>query len=206
MTIPTDEEIHFKFQQHTNVPGNARLPSFFYSGVTFGLTWQNPHDLYVSLSLKIFVFIEHLFSFQFTSKNKLGSKDLKHDLAHFHPRPTHLMKRYSTYENATEISEDGFGIFFSYEDLEKQGKLSSDKLQPWKRILEDILVVARKYRQVTFFLLHSLFYQFMLLGLCYSLVSLQVRQGPRHESRWRSISPLLHNPANRSDTDRFKWH
>lgn len=50
--------------------------------------------------------------------------------------------------NNTEDIEDGLAVFFSYEDLEKQGKLSSDKLQPWKRILDPILDVARKHHQV----------------------------------------------------------
>ena len=39
-------------------------------------------------------------------------------------------------------------IYFAYTDLEKQGKLSSDKLMPYKRVLEDVLVIARNYKQV----------------------------------------------------------
>jgi hypothetical protein len=39
-------------------------------------------------------------------------------------------------------------VFYSYDDLSKGGKISSDILQPWKRILEDVLVVARRYKQI----------------------------------------------------------
>ncbi len=45
-----DDLIHFKFQQRADMYGHFRLPTMFFTGVTFGLTWQNPHDLYVSSS------------------------------------------------------------------------------------------------------------------------------------------------------------
>lgn len=46
----------------------------------------------------------------------------------------------------------GLAVHFSYSDLEKQGKLSSDVLQPWKRVLEDVLILARQFKQVSQFL------------------------------------------------------
>lgn len=57
------------------------------------------------------------------------------------------MDRWATF-NDTAWNERGFGLYYSYDDLSKHGKLSSDILQPWKRVLEDVLVVARKYKQV----------------------------------------------------------
>ncbi len=59
-----------------------------------------------------------------------------------------FLLRVQTYENYTEIIEDGVAVFFSYEDLEKQGRLSSDKLLPFKRVQEDILKIARRHKQV----------------------------------------------------------
>jgi hypothetical protein len=39
-------------------------------------------------------------------------------------------------------------VYFSYKDLEAQGMLSSDVLQPWKRVLDPVLWTARKFKQV----------------------------------------------------------
>jgi hypothetical protein len=44
--------------------------------------------------------------------------------------------------------EEGFAVYYSYKDLEQQGRLSSDHHMPWKRLLEDFLTIARKYRQI----------------------------------------------------------
>jgi hypothetical protein len=59
-----------------------------------------------------------------------------------------LICRAATYVNVTDVREEGFGVYFSYDDLEKQGKLSSDVNQPWKRVLESVLEIARKHKQV----------------------------------------------------------
>ena len=50
--------------------------------------------------------------------------------------------------NSTEWTETGYGVYFAYKDLYKQGMLSSDKLLPWKRVQEHIVTIARKYKQV----------------------------------------------------------
>ena len=42
----------------------------------------------------------------------------------------------------------GYAVHFSYSDLLKCGKLSSDRRQPWKRVFEDIVQIARDYKQV----------------------------------------------------------
>ena len=63
-----------------------------------------------------------------------------------------IVFRKAQYFNTTNSNfntlEEGFAVYYSYEDLEKQGRLSSDKLQPWKRLKEDFLTIARKYRQI----------------------------------------------------------
>jgi len=50
--------------------------------------------------------------------------------------------------NSTTWHENGFGVYFSYKDLEEQGMLSSDPLLPWKRMQEPIMWIARKFKQV----------------------------------------------------------
>jgi hypothetical protein len=92
------------------------------------------------------------------------------------PKPTNIMKRFappslvfllpydsfsfrvSTFQNDSSSKEEGFAVYFSYDDLEKQGKLSSDKLSPHKRVIEDMLTVARKYYQIHIMLWYP--YQF----------------------------------------------
>jgi hypothetical protein len=49
--------------------------------------------------------------------------------------------------NVSNWEEVGFAAYFSYSDLKAQGKFSSDKLQPWKRVSEDVMRVARKFKQ-----------------------------------------------------------
>jgi hypothetical protein len=51
--------------------------------------------------------------------------------------------------NNTDWMEKGYGVYFSYRDLEAQGMLSSDVLQPWKRVLDPVLWVARRFKQVS---------------------------------------------------------
>lgn len=56
--------------------------------------------------------------------------------------------RRSVISNDSLWEEHGFAVYFSYEDLrDKAGKLSSDVERPWKRILEPMLDIARKYKQ-----------------------------------------------------------
>ena len=49
--------------------------------------------------------------------------------------------------NVSGWRDDGFAAYFSYKDLKSQGKYSGEPLQPWKRVLEDVLVIARNYSQ-----------------------------------------------------------
>lgn len=49
--------------------------------------------------------------------------------------------------NQTDWIESGFAVYYSYRHLKEHGKLSSDSLLPWKRIVEEVLNVARKHSQ-----------------------------------------------------------
>jgi hypothetical protein len=65
----------------------------------------------------------------------------------FKPKPTFLMRR-SVVSNDSLWEESGFALYYSYQDLQSTvGKLSSDVERPWKRILEPVLDIARKYKQ-----------------------------------------------------------
>jgi hypothetical protein len=52
------------------------------------------------------------------------------------------------FHNRSDWYESGFAVYFSYADLRRQGKLSSDTRQPWKVVVEDVFAVARMFRQV----------------------------------------------------------
>ena len=43
-------------------------------------------------------------------------------------------------------------VYFSLSDLQKQGRLSSDVMYPWKRSVEPVLKIARQFRQAYVFL------------------------------------------------------
>jgi hypothetical protein len=48
----------------------------------------------------------------------------------------------------TEWHEEGIAVYYKYSDLELQGKLSSDTEKPYKRVLPQILALARKFKLV----------------------------------------------------------
>ena len=50
--------------------------------------------------------------------------------------------------NQTDWAESGYGVYYSYKDLAAQGMLSSDKLQPWKRVQESVVWTARRFKQI----------------------------------------------------------
>ena len=62
------------------------------------------------------------------------------------PIPLLVENRFATCNN-TDWHEEGFGLYYSYADLEAQGRLSSDVLQPWKRVQDDVLALARRHKQ-----------------------------------------------------------
>jgi hypothetical protein len=133
MPPPSFDQVRLRFQTHAAVHGSFRPPDLFYQGVVFGISDQNPHDL------------------EYTRGNieshKIEGENLHADLLSMQPRPTSVMMRTSHY-NVTDWRETGYAVYFSYKDLEKEGWISSDRTQPWKRVLEEMLSVARSYRQV----------------------------------------------------------
>jgi len=130
MPLPSYDTIKLRFHPAVTSAGVHQPPELFYKGVVFGLTDKNSHKLSYT-----------------ESHRDLAYTDLHQDLLQMRPHPTNVMMRLAS-NNGSRFEEAGYAVYFSYEDLEKQGKLSSDTLKPWKRVLEDILVIARNYRQV----------------------------------------------------------
>ena len=129
MPHPAKETIKLRFHSSATEHGTHCLPEMFYRGVTFGITDGNPFQL------------------QYTALKTFEAGNLLHDLQEMNPHPTYIMDRSAVY-NSSSWSETGYGVYFSYVDLAKQGKLSSDRREPWKRVLADMLVIARDYHQV----------------------------------------------------------
>ena len=129
LPLPSYDTVKLRF--HTSVPdqGTVAPPDIFYRGVMFGLTSQNPFNL------------------EYTGQLDFSLDDLYSDLMEMHPRPTNIIKRSAGY-NQTRWSDVGFAVHFLYSDLLKCGKLSSDRRQPWKRVFEDVVQIARDYKQV----------------------------------------------------------
>ena len=57
------------------------------------------------------------------------------------------LHRVSQY-NVTNWRDEGVAVHFSLSDLKHQGMLSSDRIYPWKRAREEVLKVARQFKQV----------------------------------------------------------
>lgn len=55
--------------------------------------------------------------------------------------------RRNAVSNDSLWEEQGFALYYSYADLQNIGKLSSDVERPWKRILEPLLDLSRRYKQ-----------------------------------------------------------
>ena len=132
MPSPSYNIITMKFHQQVSKHGNFHPPQLFYDGVVFGISSDNAHDL----------------NFTAQNKNSVLYKNIKDDLTNMNPKPTNVFQRASAYVQ-TGFQEQGWAIYFHYDDLAKQGRLSSDKLRPWKRVLDDVLNIARDYRQVS---------------------------------------------------------
>ena len=129
LPLPSYDTIKLRFHSAVTLKGSHQPPEMFYNGVTFGLTEGNSHNL------------------DYHRHRDLMYSDMYEDLRNMRPVPTSIMARSSQF-NVTGWYEKGYAVYFSYKDLERQGKLSSDKLQPWKRVLEDVLLIARNYHQV----------------------------------------------------------
>ena len=129
LPLPSYDTIKIRFHTSVSDHGNDPPPDIFFQGVTFGITSQNPYNL------------------EYTGQMEFLSEDLYADLLNMHPRPTSIMKRLASY-NKTRWMESGYAVHFSYSDLLKSGKLSSDRRQPWKRVVDDVIEIARDYKQV----------------------------------------------------------
>jgi hypothetical protein len=128
--MPDNDLVTLVFHSAATKHGTHQPPGLFYEGVTFGITADNSHDLL------------------YTSTSDGSHSNLFDDLSQMYPKPTNILERNAKY-NVTDWSESGYAVYFSYEDLKKQGKFSSDKLEPHKRVLEDIMVIARDYKQIS---------------------------------------------------------
>jgi hypothetical protein len=129
MPSPNPDKVKLRFYKAAPQHGTPPPPELFYEGVTFGLSDENPYNL------------------GYTAQLSPMNKKLLTDLQGMHPNPTYVINRTAHFNNSL-WSETGYAVHFSYADLEKQGKLSSDLLQPWKRVAEDILQIARAYKQI----------------------------------------------------------
>jgi len=129
MHSPESDIVNLRFYKAAPQHGTPPPPELFYEGVTFGLSEENP------------------FSLEYTAQLSSMNKKLLSDLEGMNPSPTYVINRTANFNNSM-WSETGYAVHFSYVDLEKQGKLSSDLLQPWKRVVEDILEIARKHKQI----------------------------------------------------------
>jgi hypothetical protein len=137
---PYYDHIKVRFHQSVGQEGSYEPPQLFYDGVMFGLTDSNSHNLR---------YTGHKDYYKDNSKRNLLEikQDLKSSLKSMQPKPTLIFPRLVNH-NKTGWEEIGYAIYFSYDDLKKQGKLSSDKLTPWKRIIEDVITIARDFKQV----------------------------------------------------------
>ena len=129
LPLPSYDTIKLRFHAAAVTKATHQPPEMFYRGVTFGISNTNSHDL------------------EYTSAQETLYTNMYRDLKTMRPSPTSVMARKAQC-NESGWHDTGYAVYFSYADLAKQGKLSSDKLQPWKRVLEDVLVIARNYRQV----------------------------------------------------------
>ena len=136
MLTINEEDIKIMFHQSANKHGVHQPPEMFYRGVMFGITDRNSHMLRYTGHKP-----------HNESRGLIEKQDLQTILANMQPKPTKVVYR-QVQHNVTGWEEEGWGVYFAYDDLAAQGKLSSDKMRPWKRVLDDILVIARDHRQV----------------------------------------------------------
>lgn len=126
LVMPNNDRIDLQFFTTATDEGHFRLPDLFYRGVTFGITAENP----------------------FASNPGMTSAMLLEKLRTMSTRPTHIMPRVSR-NKKTGWSESGYAVYFSREDLLQADMLSNEPGEPWKRVREEILRVARQFKQVT---------------------------------------------------------
>lgn len=131
---PWYDNVALKFSTTADRHGHHQPPAVFFGGVVYGISASNPHKIEFS-----------------ESRRRLQDYDLleglRAQLETMVPAPTAIFGRVAEH-NATSFSDRGYAVYFSLEDLKRQGMLSSDPQQPWKRTLDPVLKIARDQRQV----------------------------------------------------------
>ncbi len=134
--MPDYDRVKIRFHTKSDKEGTIAPPDMFYEGVTYGVTSYNSHDIEFA---------------SYTGDNAFD--ELGEALNKMKPSPTHILRR-SAVNNATQWMEPGYAVHFNYDDLKKQGKLSSDPFQPWKRMEDNIVEIMRRFRQPIVFRWH----------------------------------------------------
>lgn len=141
---PHYDRVSLKFSTKTDRNGHKAPADIFYSGVIYGVSAFNPHGIEFSDMSRRRRLQSKLFDDSFEDSYL---QELKNDFESIIPTPTAIFDRLSQ-NNETSFSDRGIAVFFSLEDLERQGMLSSDPHEPWKRTLEPVLKAAREHRQI----------------------------------------------------------
>ena len=109
---------HFK---SVAADGNFHPPDIFYQGVFFGISQNSSHR------------------FEYLNNENISSlgRNISSELNSLRPVPTSIHQRLSHHDSG--FSENGYGLYYSFDDLKSVGLHSSDVKQPWKRILSKII-------------------------------------------------------------------
>lgn len=141
LLLPNNDAISFKFQPTTDKYGTFQLPELFYQGVFFSIGLGNSHNV------------------DYSSTKTFTVKDMFRRLSALNPKPMYIAPRMSTRAGKIPVdepelfsndwSEQGFVVYYSYKQLDAEGLLSSaTPTQPWKRLSETLLEVAREFKQM----------------------------------------------------------
>lgn len=130
---PNDEVIKLRFVPHVDKRGTFDPPDLFYDGVVIRIGAENSHGLDYGVA-------------QNSADTPARVQLLKHRLSSMKPMPTFVAES-DMRHNSSGWTEMGVAAYYAYSDLDAQGKLSSDPLKKWKRVLEPVLVVAREFKQ-----------------------------------------------------------
>jgi hypothetical protein len=114
------DTISLRHFQHVNQHGNFHLPELFYQGILFGISESTTQSFHYLQNKPYHSLTQYLY---------------KH-MQQLYPPPTSIYNRSSLHTNG--YYETGYVIYYSYHDLLQHGLLSSDSMQPWKRIYERV--------------------------------------------------------------------
>lgn len=141
LQLPNNDAISFKFDPSSDKYGSFQLPELFYQGVCFSIGLGNSHDV------------------DYASTKQFTMGELFQRLSALTPRPMYIAPRVTERSGAIPVqepelftddwSESGFLVYYSYKQLDEQGLLSSQTpTQPWKRVSDALLEVAREFKQM----------------------------------------------------------